>query len=84
MRPANFVAVVRRRRATIILAATAALVAAATAFGATAALPPYKLVLNYQAYVGGKGKANPKEAQPWRTCGDSGRPISSSCSLCSG
>jgi branched-chain amino acid transport system substrate-binding protein len=57
MRPANFVAVVRRRRATIILAVAAALVAAATAFGATAALPPYKLVLNYQAYVGGKGKA---------------------------
>ena len=59
MRPANFVAVVRRRRATIILAVAAALVAAATAFGATAALPPYKLVLNYQAYVGGKGKAKP-------------------------
>ena len=57
MRPANFVAVVRRRRATIVLAVAAALVAAATAFGATAALPPYKLVLNYQAYVGGKGKA---------------------------
>jgi branched-chain amino acid transport system substrate-binding protein len=57
MRPANFVAVVRRRRATIILAVAAALVAAATAFGATAALPPYKLVLNYQAYVGGKGQA---------------------------
>ena len=63
MRSANFVAVVRRRRATIILAAVrAALVAAATAFGATAALPPYKLVLNYQAYVGGKGKANPNLA----------------------
>ncbi len=62
MRSANFVAVVRRRRATIILAVTAALVAAATAFGATAALPPYKLVLNYQAYVGGKGKANPNLA----------------------
>ena len=62
MRPANFVAVVRRRRATIILAVTAALVAAATAFGATAALPPYKLVLNYQAYVGGKGKAKPNLA----------------------
>jgi branched-chain amino acid transport system substrate-binding protein len=58
MRPANFVAVVRRRRATIILAVAAALVAAATALGATAALPPYKLVLDYQAYVGGKGKAN--------------------------
>ena len=62
MRSANFVAVVRRRRATIILAVTAALVAAATAFGATAALPPYKLVLNYQAYVGGKGKAKPNLA----------------------
>ena len=62
MRSANFVAVVRRRRATIILAVAAALVAAATAFGATAALPPYKLVLNYQAYVGGKGKANPNLA----------------------
>ena len=57
MRPANIVAVVRRRRATVILAVAAALVAAATALGATAALPPYKLVLDYQAYVGGKGKA---------------------------
>ncbi len=57
MRPSNIVAVVRRRRATVFLAVAAALVAAATAFGATAALPPYKLVLNYQAYVGGKGKA---------------------------
>jgi branched-chain amino acid transport system substrate-binding protein len=57
MRPANFVAAARRRRATITLAVAAALVAAATALGATAALPPYKLVLNYQAYVGGKGKA---------------------------
>ena len=57
MRPSNIVAVVRRRRATVFLAVAAALVAAATAFGATAALPPYKLVLNYQTYVGGKGKA---------------------------
>ena len=59
MRPANLVATAKRRRATVFLAVAAALVAAATAFGATAALPPYKLVLNYQAYVGGKGKANP-------------------------
>src|SRR5262245_34049073 len=58
MRPSNIVAAARRRRATVFLAVAAALVAAATAFGATAALPPYKLVLNYQAYVDGKGKAN--------------------------
>jgi branched-chain amino acid transport system substrate-binding protein len=57
MRPSNIVATVRRRRATVFLAVAAALVAAATALGATAALPPYKLVLDYQAYVGGKGKA---------------------------
>jgi branched-chain amino acid transport system substrate-binding protein len=62
MRPSNIVALARRRRATVFLAAAAALVAAATAFGATAALPPYKLVLDYQAYVGGKGKANPNLA----------------------
>ena len=56
MRPARIAEVVRRRRATVVLAIAAGLVAAATAFGATSALPPPQ-VLNYQAYVGGKGKA---------------------------
>jgi hypothetical protein len=56
MRPARIAEVVRRRRATVALAVAAALVATATAIGATGALPPPQ-VLNYQLYVGGKGKA---------------------------
>ena len=56
MRPARIVEIVRRRRATAGLAVAAALVATATAVGATGALPPPQ-VLNYQLYVGGKGKA---------------------------
>jgi branched-chain amino acid transport system substrate-binding protein len=61
MRPATIVQGARRRRATIGLAVAAALVATATALGATAARSPAQL-LNYQLYVGGKGKANPKLA----------------------
>jgi branched-chain amino acid transport system substrate-binding protein len=56
MRPATTVQGGRRRRATVALAVAAALVATATAIGATGALPPPQ-VLNYQLYVGGKGKA---------------------------
>ena len=56
MRPARIVEIVRRRRATVGLAVAAALVATATAVGATGALPPPQ-VLNYQLYVGAKGKA---------------------------
>jgi branched-chain amino acid transport system substrate-binding protein len=57
MRPTDAIAPVRGRRATVALALAAFLIAVGTAFGATSALPPYKLVLDYQAYVGGKGKA---------------------------
>ncbi len=46
----------RRRRAIVVLAVAAALTAIATAVGATRRGPPPQL-LNYQAYVGGKGKA---------------------------
>ena len=56
MRPRKFVEGARRRRATVALAVAAALVAAATSFAATSAAPPPQ-VLNYQLYVGGKGKA---------------------------
>jgi len=56
MRSATTVQGARRRRATVALAVAAALVATATAIGATGALPPPQ-VLNYQLYVGGKGKA---------------------------
>ncbi len=56
MRPRNIVEGARRRRATVALAVAAALVAAATSFAATSAAPPPQ-VLNYQLYVGGKGKA---------------------------
>jgi branched-chain amino acid transport system substrate-binding protein len=56
MRPARIAELVRRRRATVMLAVAAALTATATAVAATGAAPP-PVVLNYQAYVGGKGKA---------------------------
>jgi branched-chain amino acid transport system substrate-binding protein len=56
MRPMNIVGVARPRRASIVLAVAAALVAVTTAVAATGAAPP-SAVLDYQAYVGGKGKA---------------------------
>jgi branched-chain amino acid transport system substrate-binding protein len=56
MRSARLVETVRRRRATVALAVAAALIAAATGLGATSSAPPPQ-VLNYQLYVGGKGKA---------------------------
>ena len=56
MRHARILGVVRRRRATIALALAAALTATAAAAAATSAVSPPQ-VLNYQAYVGGKGKA---------------------------
>lgn len=56
MRPARIVEIVRRRRATVVLAVAAALMATATAVAATGAAPK-PIVLDYQAYVGGKGKA---------------------------
>ena len=59
MRPATIVDLFRRRPAIVGLAVVAALAATATAVAATTALPPPQ-VLNYQLYVGGKGKANPK------------------------
>jgi branched-chain amino acid transport system substrate-binding protein len=64
MRPANVLDLARRRRATVPLLVTAAAVVAVSAVAATSsaspnALPP-KQVLDYQLYVGGKGKANPK------------------------
>ena len=45
----------------VVLAVVAALTATASAVAATSAVPPPQ-VLNYQAYVGGKGKANPNLA----------------------
>jgi branched-chain amino acid transport system substrate-binding protein len=61
MRHARIVELVRRRRATLALAVAAALTATATAVAATSAVSPPQ-VLNYQVYVGGKGKANPRLA----------------------
>ena len=61
MRSARIVDAVRRRRATIALAVAAALTATATAVAATGAAPPPQ-VLDYQVYVGGKGRANPRLA----------------------
>ena len=62
MRHARIVELVRRRRATVALAVAAALLTAtATAFAATSAVSPPQ-VLNYQVYVGGKGRANPRLA----------------------
>jgi branched-chain amino acid transport system substrate-binding protein len=54
-------AVSRRRLLTILVAVGVTLVSAAAALAATGAAPPPQ-VLNYQVYVGGKGKANPKLA----------------------
>jgi branched-chain amino acid transport system substrate-binding protein len=56
MRPRNVVEAAWRRRATVALAVAAALTATATAVAATGAAPK-PIVLDYQAYVGGKGKA---------------------------
>ncbi len=47
----------RRRRATVLLAVVAALTAMVTAVGATGAVGPPAQLLDYQKYVGGKGKA---------------------------
>jgi branched-chain amino acid transport system substrate-binding protein len=56
MRHAEILEVARRRRATVALVVAAALMATATAVAATVAAPK-PVVLDYQAYVGGKGKA---------------------------
>jgi len=56
MRPRNTFELARRRRTTVVLAVAAALTAVTTAVAATGAAPP-PVVLDYQAYVGGKGKA---------------------------
>lgn len=56
MRPGNNGGVARRRRTTVVLAVAAALTAVTTAVAATGAAPK-PIVLDYQAYVGGKGKA---------------------------
>ena len=56
MRPGTIAERFRRRPAIVGLAVAAALAATATAVAATSALPPPQ-VLNYQLYVGGKGKA---------------------------
>lgn len=56
MRPGNHGGVARRRRTTVVLAVAAALTAVTTAVAATGAAPK-PIVLDYQAYVGGKGKA---------------------------
>ncbi len=61
MRSAGIVDAVRGRRATIVLAVAAALTATATAVAATGAAPRPQ-VLDYQVYVGGKGRANPRLA----------------------
>ena len=61
MRSAGIVDAVRGRRATIALAVAAALTATATAVAATGAAPRPQ-VLDYQVYVGGKGRANPRLA----------------------
>jgi branched-chain amino acid transport system substrate-binding protein len=61
MRPGTFAERFRRRPAIVGLAAAAALAATATAVAATSAVPPPQL-LDYQRYVGSKGKANPKLA----------------------
>jgi len=61
MRSAGILRAARGRRGfalAVTIGACLALTAVA-AFGATGAAPPPQ-VLNYQAYVGGKGKANPK------------------------
>jgi branched-chain amino acid transport system substrate-binding protein len=61
MRPATIVENLRRRRVMAVLAVVTLLTATASAVAATSAVSPPQ-VLNYQVYVGGKGKANPKLA----------------------
>ena len=61
MRHARIVELVRRRRAIVALAVAAALTATAAAVASTSAVSPPQ-VLNYQVYVGGKGRANPRLA----------------------
>ncbi len=61
MRPPISVESLRGRRAMAILAVATVLTATASAVAATSAVSPPQ-VLNYQVYVGGKGKANPKLA----------------------
>jgi branched-chain amino acid transport system substrate-binding protein len=56
MRHARILEVVRRRRAPLALALAIALTTTAAAVAATSAVPSAQ-VLNYQVYVGGKGKA---------------------------
>ena len=61
MRPVGLLSVARGRRGLALAVTIGACLAvsAVAALAATSALPPPQ-VLNYQAYVGGKGKANPK------------------------
>ena len=61
MRPVGLLSVARGRRgfALAVTFGACLAVSAVAALAATSALPPPQ-VLNYQAYVGGKGKANPK------------------------
>ena len=61
MRPPTIVESLRRRRLMAVLAVVTALTATVSAVAATSAVSPPQ-VLNYQPYVGGKGKANPKLA----------------------
>jgi branched-chain amino acid transport system substrate-binding protein len=61
MRPATIVEHVPRRRLMAVLALVTVLTATASALAATSAVSPPQ-VLNYQLYVGGKGKAKPKLA----------------------
>src|SRR6185436_725500 len=61
MRPPTIVESLRRRRLIVVAAVVTALTATVSAVAATSAVSPPQ-VLNYQAYVGGKGKANPKLA----------------------
>ena len=56
MRHARILEVARRRRAIVALALAVALTATAASVAATSAVSPPQ-VLNYQVYVGGKGKA---------------------------
>ena len=57
MRHRKIVEDARRTRATVLLAVVAALTAMVTAVGATGAVGPPAQLLDYQKYVGGKGKA---------------------------
>ena len=61
MRPATIVESLRRRRLLAVLAVVTVLTASVSAVAATSAVSPPQ-VLNYQVYVGGKGKANPRLA----------------------